>query len=336
MVTQARESITFPRFSAKKYLSDNRRPAAALVVLLLLWAFFIISNPTVGVNPVAYMAVFTSLPISMVLAVPLVFIVAVGEIDLSFPSIIGVSAWAFAACAQSDLGPWVGVVAAVIVGMLAGLLNGLLVTKAGLSSLVSTLGMSFLLRGLIYIGTNANGISLSFLRDTPVSSLFIGKIPVFGILFPIQMIWGLVFGLVGWWLFNRHRFGAHICCVGDNAESAREMGIDVDRTRILAFVYVGIASALAGIFSTLLNNTFWPVTGDGYLLSVLAAVFVGGTPTWGGVGTIVGALIGATSIGFITTELVAAGLTGLTTQFFYGLVLILSLVAHRFNQQRRY
>jgi len=335
MITETtREPLVMPRFSTRAYLSNNRRPAAAFVVLLLLWAFFIISNPSVGLNPVAYVAVFTSLPISIVLTIPLVFIVAVGEIDLSFPSIIGLSAWAFAYCAQSDLGPWVGVVAAVIVGMIAGLVNGLLVTKVGLSALVSTLGMNFLLRGLIQIGTGGNGIPLSFLRDTTLYYLFVGKTPIFGILFPIQMVWGLLFALIGWWLFNRHKLGAQICCVGDNAESAREMGIDVDRTKILAFVYVGVACALAAIFSALVNNTFWPTTGDSYLLSALAAVFVGGTPTWGGVATISGAVIGATIIGFIDTELIAAGLTGLTTQFFYGLVLILSLVTHRFNQKK--
>lgn len=333
MVTETSEMVVAPRFSARTYLNNNRRPLAALAVLLALWAFFIISNPRVGLNPVAYLAVFTSLPSAIVLSIALVFIIAVGEIDLSFPSIIGLSAWAFAYCAQAGL-PWVGVVAAVIVGMLAGLLNGLLVTRVGLSALVSTLGMNFLLRGLIQIGTGGNGIPLAFLRDTPLYVLFVGKIPVLGILFPIQMIWGLLFALIGWWIFNRHQFGAHVCCVGDNAESAREMGIDVDRTRIMAFVYVGVASALAAIFSALINNTFWPTTGDSYLLPSLAAVFVGGTPTWGGVATISGAVIGATIIGFIETELIAAGLTGLTTQFFYGLVLILSLITHRFNQRR--
>src|SRR5262249_30877735 len=131
MVTETRERLVTPRFSTSTYLNNNRRPLAALVVLLLLWAFFIISNPQVGTNPVAYLAVFTSLPIAIVLTIPLVFLVAVGEIDLSFPSTIGLCAWAFAFCAQSSVGPWVGVLAAVIVGVLAGLLNGLLVTKVG-------------------------------------------------------------------------------------------------------------------------------------------------------------------------------------------------------------
>ena len=100
-------------------------------------------------------------------------------------------------------------------------------------------------------------------------------------------------------------------------------------------MYIGIACALAGVLSSLINNTFWPTTGDGYLLPTLAAVFVGGTPTWGGVATISGAVIGVFIVGFIETGLIASGFTGFYTQFFYGLVLILSLVAHRFNQQRR-
>ncbi|MFN3706357.1 MAG: hypothetical protein ACK4WM_10250 [Thermoflexales bacterium] len=77
-----------------------------------------------------------------------------------------------------------------------------------------------------------------------------------------------------------------------------------------------------------------PPAGDGYLLRTLAAVFIGGTPTWGGVGTTIGAMFGATSVGFIETGLIGAGLTAFWTQFAYGLVIILSLIGHRFNQGR--
>jgi simple sugar transport system permease protein len=135
-------------------------------------------------------------------------------------------------------------------------------------------------------------------------------------------------------LFNYNRFGADVCCVGDNAESAREMGISVEKTRTWTFVFMGICAAFAGVLSTLINSTFWPTAGDGYLLSTLAAVFVGGTPTWGGVGTVTGAVIGTFTVGFIQTGIIAAGLTGFYTQFFYGLVIILSLLGHRFNSPR--
>jgi simple sugar transport system permease protein len=148
------------------------------------------------------------------------------------------------------------------------------------------------------------------------------------------MLWAISFAIVGILLFNYHKFGAQVCCVGDNHESAREMGISVEGIRTWTYVYVGIAAGLVGILSNALNLIFWPNTGDGFLLSTLAAVFVGGTPTWGGVGTVTGAVIGTFTVGFVTTGIIAAGLTGFWTQFFYGLVIILSLLGHRFNQPR--
>ena len=231
---------------------------------------------------------------------------------------------------QAGYGPWLGLAFALVIGVLTGMLNGLLVNRLRLSSLVSTLGMAFLLRGVINIGTQGNGIPMTVLQDTPFYNLFVGEIGGF----PVQMLWGLGFYLLSLVLFNYHRFGARVCCVGDNRESAREMGIDVGRVRTQTFIYVGLASALVGVLSTLINQTFWPTTGDGYLLPTLAAVFVGGNPTYGGVGTVTGAAIGAFIIGFIQTGIIAAGLTGFYTQFFYGLVMILSLIGHRFNDSR--
>ncbi|TIL77114.1 MAG: ABC transporter permease, partial [Mesorhizobium sp.] len=67
--------------------------------------------------------------------------------------------------------------------------------------------------------------------------------------------------------------------VGDNPDSAQQMGIDVKRVRVKVFVFVGIGAAIAGTFSVMINFTWWPTAGDGYLLPVLASVFVGGTPT---------------------------------------------------------
>ena len=313
-----------------KFIRNNRRPISALVFFIVLIACFTAANPTLFTNPQIYNAVFVSLPISIILVVPLVFIVTAGEIDLSFPSVVGICAWAFAAGTRANWNPWLCVVAALLVGVLSGLVNGLLVTRVRLSSLVATLGMNFLLRGMIHIGNQGYGISVTQLRDTPFSNFFIGDINGF----PLQMIWGILFAVIGWLLFSRHRFGAQIAISGDNQDSAKEMGINVERVKTMAYVYMGIAAAVAGVFSTLINSTFYPTTGEGYLLSVLAAVFVGGTPTWGGVGTVVGGVIGAFIVGFIETGIIAAGLTGYYTQFFYGLIIILSLISHRFNQGR--
>ena len=312
------------------FIGKNRRPFSALLVFAMLILGFIMANPQVFLNPLAYRAVFISLPVSIILAASLVFLVTAGEIDLSFGSIMGLATWGFAAAVAAGWNPFLGLLMALVIGGLAGILNGLLVTKIGLSSLVVTLGMNFLWRGFINIGTQGEGIPLTVLRGGTFFNLFVGDIG----LLPVQMMWGLLFAVIATLVFNYHKFGSHICCIGDNPESAREMGIHVNLTKIYAFTLVGLASAFAGVLSTLINTTFWPTTGDGYLLPVLAAVFVGGTPTWGGVGTVPGAVIGAFIVGFIETGVIAAGLTGYYTRFFYGLIIILSLIGHKLNQPR--
>jgi simple sugar transport system permease protein len=99
-------------------------------------------------------------------------------------------------------------------------------------------------------------------------------------------------------------------------------------------MYVGFGAALAGIFSTLVNFTWWPTQGFGFLLLALAAVFVGGTPTWGGVGTIIGAVFGVGVIAYMEVGVVAIGMSGVWRQFFNGLIIILAILGHRFHGMR--
>jgi ribose/xylose/arabinose/galactoside ABC-type transport system permease subunit len=323
-----RPSPTSTHLSLRRSLQRNRPALGAFGFFVVMMAAFTVAAPEVFTQKEAYTAVFVSLPILMILAVSLVFVITLGEIDLSFPSIVGLTALVFALCVQAGLGPWLALVPTLAVGVGCGLLNGILVTYLGLSSLVVTLGMNFLLRGIIQIKTQGLGIPLDELQDTTFWTLFVGDIDGF----PVQMFWGLGFAIVAFALFARHRFGAHVKIVGDNAEAAREMGVNTHRVKIAAFVFVGVAASLAGVLSVLINLTFFPTTGDGYLLPVLAAVFVGGTPTWGGTGTIAGAVAGAATVGFIETGLIAAGLTSFYTQFFYGLVIVLSLVGHQLRR----
>jgi simple sugar transport system permease protein len=312
------------------WVQRHREFASALAFMLLMFVVFAITSPGVFLRPQIYNAIFVSVPIAMILAVSLVFVIVAGEIDLSFPSLVGITAMVFTIVVTAGLSPWLGLVLALIAGIVAGLINGLLVAYMGLASLVATLGMNFLLRGLIQIIRQGNGAPLTFLANSDIHTLLVGRIGSV----PVQLIWGLAFAAVGVVLFTRHRFGAQVACVGDNIEAAREMGINVRRVKALTFAYVGLASGLAGVLSILINNNFFPTVGDGYLLGVLAAVFVGGTPTWGGVGTVAGSVVGALTVGSIETGIVAAGLTGYFTQFFDGIVIVLSLVTHRLTRPR--
>ena len=314
----------------RRFLIDNRPALGSLLVFVLMIVVFMIGNPTVFSQWSIYRAVLIGLPVVLFVVVPLVFVVTVGEIDLSFPATIGMSGWAFALVVQAGGDPFLGLLAAVATGLFLGFCVGWLVVYANLSSLIATLGMNFMLRGLIQIRTEGRSIALVSLPDSWAYKVFAGE--VLGI--PLQVVWVLLFVLVCSVIYNRHRFGVRVHIVGDNPDAAQQMGIDVRRVRLQTFVFVGLGAALAGVFAVFINYTWWPTSGESYLLPGLASVFVGGTAPWGGIGTVIGSAIGAFTVSFIQTGVVGVGLSGFYVQFFYGLIIILSLLGHRWNQIR--
>jgi ribose/xylose/arabinose/galactoside ABC-type transport system permease subunit len=314
-----------------KWIRNNRRVLTSLAFLILMLIVFTIANPNVFTQFKTYRSVMIALPISIFLVVPLVFITTAGEIDLAFPAVVGLSSYGFAAIVDAGGNPLLGIVAALAIGAFLGFLNGTLVVQLGLSALVSTLGMNFLLRGFINILAQGYSMPISEIRGTPIQTLLTGS-PLLGI--PNQMLWAIAFAIFGVFLYNYHKFGVHVHCIGDHPGSSQEMGINVKRTRILLFVFSGVGAALAGIFSVLINFVWYPTTGDGLLLPVLAGIFVGGTPTWGGIGTVLGGVFGVSIVSFIETGVIAAGLTGFWTQFVYGIIIITSLIGHRLNGDR--
>lgn len=314
----------------RRFLSRNRPAIGSALVALVMLAVFFAGDPTVFSNWNIYRAVLIGLPVVLFVVVPLVFVVTVGEIDLSFPATIGMSGWVFALVIQAGYDPFLGFAAAIAAGLFLGLCVGWLVVYANLSSLIATLGMNFMLRGLIQINTEGKSIALSGLQNSLAYKLFASQ--VFGI--PVSFLWVLVFVVVCALLYNRHRFGLRVHVTGDNPDAAQQMGINVKVVRLQTFAFVGLGAALSGVFAVFINYTWWPTSGDSYLLPGLASVFVGGTAPWGGIGTVLGSAIGAFTVSFIQTGVVGVGLSGFYVQFFYGLIIILSLLGHRWNQVR--
>jgi ribose/xylose/arabinose/galactoside ABC-type transport system permease subunit len=314
----------------RRFLRANRPALGALLVAVLMLLIFLIGDPTVFSSWNVYRAVLIGLPVVIFVVVPLVFVVTVGEIDLSFPATIGMTGWVFALVVQAGWDPFLGMLAAALAGVFLGLCVGWLVVYAGLSSLIATLGMNFMLRGLIQIRTEGKSIALPGLPDSLAYKVFAAQ--YFGI--PASAFWVILFVVASSLVYNRHRFGLRVHVVGDNPDAAQQMGIDTRMVRLQTFAFVGLGASLAGVFAVFINYTWWPTSGESYLLPGLASVFVGGTAPWGGIGTIIGSAIGAFTVSFIQTGVVGVGLSGFYVQFFYGLIIILSLLGHRWNQIR--
>lgn len=318
--------------SNRSFFDKYKRELVVFFTVIIIFGIFMLTGPNVFLKSDIYFAVFSTVPVAIILTVALVFIIASGELDLSFGSAMGVTAMIFSYANTFFHNPYLGFIFALIGGVFIGLINGVLVTKVKLPSLVSTLGMMFLLRGLILVITQARMFPATSLVNSFFYNIFLKKIGKF----PMQMFWAILFTTICWLLFNKFRFGAHVKFVGDNRASAKEMGVNIDRTIITAFCLVGVAATFSGILSTLINLQFVSTLGDAYLLIVLAGVFLGGNPTWGGVGTIIGAFLGALVLGFFHSGIIAAGLTAYWTQLFYGLIIIFAVIGHRFNVNKKF
>ena len=146
----------------------------------------------------------------------------------------------------------------------------------------------------------------------------------------MQMIWFVVILFAVWALLNRHRFGAHVYLIGDNENTARLMGINVERTRILLFALVGLSAAFAGLLASLQVSNFFTTLGENHLLTTLASVFLGGTSVFGGTGTVVGTFIATFIIGSINGGIVAIGVEAYWTNLIYGLIIVISVAMHTY------
>jgi simple sugar transport system permease protein len=317
-------------FSLGKFARQNGAQLGILAVFFAMWIFFIIMAPETFLSARIYLAFMSTIPFFAMMAMPLTIIVIAGEMDLSFPSIMAMGMISFMMVHDATNSVWLAFLAALLTGAFIGWLNGIIVVKFGIPSLVATIGTQFFWRGAVLVLGQGQSGTLVYTKDSFLHPLLVGKIGEF----PVQMLWLVFVAVFCWVMLNRHKFGAHMFLIGDNAKSAELMGINTGRTRILGFMLIGLVSAFAGVVASLHVTYFWPSLGDGYLLRTLASVFLGGTSVFGGTGTILGTFIGAFIIGAIEAATVAIGWTGFYTQLIYGLIIVLSVIMHTYLRKR--
>jgi simple sugar transport system permease protein len=294
-------------------------------VLALLYGIFLITAPNVFTKPLIYMSFLQTIPPALVLGLGLTFIVTAGEIDLSFPAAVALAGFAFAWIFKNlhtPWAPWLGVVLALAAGALVGYVNGLLVAKIGVPSIMATLAAQFFWYGITILIANGLQLNIKEIETTAVHAIFTGRI---GGIVPAQAIWALGLAVFLWFILNRHTFGEAIMFIGDNPDVARVMGINVEATKIKLFTLMGVIAAFAGLLLTTEINVFYPTQGQGYMLPVMAAVFIGGTLISGGQGSIVGTFFGSYIIGSLQAGVVATGITSYWVQSVMGFIMAVAV-----------
>jgi simple sugar transport system permease protein len=304
-----------------------------IIVFLALTVGFMIASPAVFLNAPIYLSFLTTVPPVLILALGLTFVIAAGEIDLSFPSVVAFSGYLLAMLFREYGLNWPGVIAAIAGGALVGFINGIIVAYVGVPSIIATLATQFFWGGITTVISGGTSYSLRTVSETSMWLIFVGKIDLLGLQFPAQALWAFGLTIVLWFVLNRHRFGEHILFIGDNPSVASVVGIPVNRERVKLFTLMGVLAGLAAVLLTLENRNFFNTQGQGYLLIALASVFIGGTSIFGGQATIIGTFVGAFIITMIEAGLTATGIQGFWVRAVVGLVFLAAVIFHLTMEQ---
>ena len=244
--------------------------------------------------------------INALLATGVTFVIITGGIDISIGSVAG-----FAGIFAANLGlmfPEMSIItslgiqifSAVLIGGICGLFNGIMITKLKVVPMIATLAMMTIARGLAYVVTDGRpvyGLNKNFAWLGAERFLITETTPQ-GII-PVVTVFTIIVVLLMHTLLTKTVFGRHVYAVGSNENVAHLSGVNVDKTKIFAYILCSIMAALGGIVVASRLNAGQPASGDGYEMYAIAATVLGGTSFAGGIGSVSRAMIGAAIIAII-------------------------------------
>lgn len=300
-----------------KTLLKNRELSAFLAIVVLFAGLVALNPAYFSLQTLAM--IFASSQILCLLALGATLVMLTRNIDVSVGSTVGLSAIAVGVALNSGYGLMTAIAFALAIGALAGAFNGLLVVGLRIPAIVATLGTLGLYRGVMLLWTGGKWI-----EGLP-NSLKVLSEPAFIGISPLGWL-VLVLLLVGGWVLSRTAFGRDFYAVGDNLAAARQLGVAVNRTRMLAFTLNGMLAACAGIVFAAQIGFVPNQTGSGLEMKAIAACVLGGISLLGGTGTLLGAFLGAFFLTQIDTVLVLFRLPAWWNDFIAGLVLLGVLV----------
>jgi rhamnose transport system permease protein len=290
---------------------------AVFLVILLIFLNF----TTVGfLRAQNILDILVNISFVLVAAVGMTMIIITGNIDVSFGSMLAVLALSAGQLAKAGLPVPVYFLIILILGGVLGGVNGILVTKFKVPSIIVTLGMIQIHRGMIVAITKGYWI-----HEIPQSFNYIGTGKILGIQIPI-LIAALV-AAVGCWFMRYSRFSRKIYAVGSNRDAARLAGIDTNKVVFSVFVMAGVLVAIATMIYATRFITIQSNAGIGFEMVVITAVVVGGANIMGGSGKITGTILGALLLGVIGTALTFLKISAYWEQTFQGLLILVAVLS---------
>lgn len=259
------------------------------------------------------------------LALGMTFVMITAGIDLSVGSVMGLTGVVAATLAPGDGAAFLlPIVAGVGIGIIVGFLNSALIIWGAILPFLATLAMMALVRSGALIYTNGQPVTGLSEPFQWLGSGMIGPVPVPVILFVIAAI-------ITDFVLSKTRFGRHIYALGGNEESSRKVGISVRRVLMGVYVLAGLLAAVGGLVLTARVDGADPLAGTGYELQAIAAVVIGGTSLFGGVGTIRGTVVGVLLVAVVLNGLNLLNVSSYYQQAAQGIILVLAVFLNRWK-----
>ena len=252
------------------------------------------------------------------MACAMTFAIVLGGFDLSVGSVAALASVAGAKVMIVTGSIPLGIVAALTAGLIAGVVNGLLIAYLGVNPFVSTLGTMTIVRGLVYVYTNATP-----LFGAPFSFTRVGLGKTLGIPNPFWIFLGVALVLI--FILRQTQFGHYVYAIGGNPAAAQNMGIDIRRVRFVVYLLTALAAAVAGIILIGQTATGQPQGALGYELTAIAAVIVGGASLSGGQGSAISTIIGVFLLGVVSNALNLFGVSPFWQPVATGTILVLAV-----------
>ncbi len=326
MNTQQRKAFNWSQFS-KKYMMEIILGCIVLALMLTAPGFFTTGN---------ILNIFRNVALAGVISFGMTMVIIGGEIDLSVGSSIALSAVLTATVTGAlnsrgilpmETAVLVGMACSLLMGAVVGLINGFLRTKYNIPTFIITLAMLNVLYGAAAL------LSKGF----PVTTLpdwynWIGAGQLFGF-FPVPAVWLLITFAVVFVIMNMTKFGRQVYAVGGNPEAARLSGIDVAKVKIVILMTVQVLAAFSGIILSAQVMSGSSTFGRGYEMDVIAAVIIGGTSLFGGIGKVWGTMIGIIFLGVINNGMTLFGVGDFEKYIARGMLILLAVLFNTIQLQ---
>lgn len=295
----------------------------ALIALVLLVVAISIISPEFRTFD-NFMSLVRQSSINGFIAFGMTCVILTGGIDLSVGSVLALSTALCAYMIKMGVPVGLAMLIALVLGTLFGAVSGVLVTKGRLQPFIATLITMTVFRGLTMIfmdGKPISGLGNSFLLK------FVGKGLVFGIPFPV-ILFILIFIIIAF-VLGQTTFGRRIYATGSNSVAAKLAGVNINRTKLIAYAISGCMAALSGLILLSRLASAQPTLGDGYELDAIAAVALGGTSMNGGRGRIWGTFIGVLIIAVLNNGLNILGVSSYYQSVVKGIVILVAVLSDR-------